>query len=412
MGSTTNYAPQIARGKDVFKAVGSGLNVADRAALHLWDALKAVVKPGQHDNFGGAKQQLLGTGLGRKLLWGGTVFPLLAMQSDPNITGTINQNLLRGQTPIMKNAQVKTATAADVLRKIWGGIKQVPTAARNFGVGAGRSMSNLAKPPEYDQLHRSLRNPAAHAGAAVGDKMLSPLLATALGGAGIGAIMAQPENTMGYQISKNWLGNNLWDRVQGDEKLFSKFLEGMGTETGKGVAQMGRGMLEGGASGAADLAMQMPKQQRVLQDLIANDDILQRANPEDLMKSYETLRNFAPMLATDPNAVKSFLREAATTGGGVDYAMIANLARAEQTVNPQTMKRGSFDESINIDNLMSKEALEKIRANGLHKLAAAKHGVKEFDLRTAVCKFGEAKRVRDRKYTAIANGIVALHNVM
>ncbi len=42
------------------------------------------------------------------------------------------------------------------------------------------------------------------------------------------------------------------------------------------------------------------------------------------------MKRFAPTLSSDPNAVRSFLREAATSGAGVNYNTIKLLAEAER----------------------------------------------------------------------------------
>lgn len=64
-----------------------------------------------------------------------------------------------------------------------------------------------------------------------------------------------------------------------------------------------------------------------------NDDLLAGADKKGLQASFETMRRFAPTLATDPNAVRAYLREAATSGSGVNYNTIKLLAEAEKAVN-------------------------------------------------------------------------------
>lgn len=63
------------------------------------------------------------------------------------------------------------------------------------------------------------------------------------------------------------------------------------------------------------------------------DPIIAKADPQLISSSFETMKRFAPYLATDPNAARSFLRETAMYGTGPSYASLKNLADAEQSVN-------------------------------------------------------------------------------
>lgn len=75
-----------------------------------------------------------------------------------------------------------------------------------------------------------------------------------------------------------------------------------------------------------------PLQTSVFKKVIKNDEILQDANKDELRASFSTMQRFAPNLAADPNAVRSFLRESAAYGTGPNYATIKNLAEAERAV--------------------------------------------------------------------------------
>jgi len=65
---------------------------------------------------------------------------------------------------------------------------------------------------------------------------------------------------------------------------------------------------------------------------IGNDEILSKADPELLQSSYATMRRFAPILATDPNASRAFLQEVATYGKPPSYATLKLLADTEGSV--------------------------------------------------------------------------------
>ncbi len=108
--------------------------------------------------------------------------------------------------------------------------------------------------------------------------------------------------------------------------------------------------IEGGAGAAAEQAQrelgrfngqQAIKQQQITalapQHDVAfhqaqQDEVIQQADPSLVASSFSTMKRFAPNLAADPNAVRSFLRESATWNSGPSYATLKNLADAERAV--------------------------------------------------------------------------------
>jgi hypothetical protein len=65
---------------------------------------------------------------------------------------------------------------------------------------------------------------------------------------------------------------------------------------------------------------------------IMSDDVIKDADPGLMKSTYTTMKNFAPNLAADTNAARSFLREHAVYGTGPSYAALKNLADAEQAI--------------------------------------------------------------------------------
>lgn len=110
------------------------------------------------------------------------------------------------------------------------------------------------------------------------------------------------------------------------------------------------GTITGGGGAAAEQAQKemgrFSAQQQIKQQQTVNlapqhvtafarasqDDVIAHADPELMHSSFETMKRFAPNLAADPNAVKSFLRESATWGTGPSYATLKNLADAERAI--------------------------------------------------------------------------------
>jgi hypothetical protein len=67
-------------------------------------------------------------------------------------------------------------------------------------------------------------------------------------------------------------------------------------------------------------------------EAIKKDPIIAKADPALIHSSYNTMKHFAPHLAADENATKSFLRENAIYGTGPSYASLKVLADAEVAV--------------------------------------------------------------------------------
>jgi hypothetical protein len=79
------------------------------------------------------------------------------------------------------------------------------------------------------------------------------------------------------------------------------------------------------------IAVLAPKHEEAFSQAMS-DDIVSQADPHTIQSSFDTMKRFAPNLASDPNAVRSFLRESAMFGTGPSYATLKNLADAEKSV--------------------------------------------------------------------------------
>lgn len=65
---------------------------------------------------------------------------------------------------------------------------------------------------------------------------------------------------------------------------------------------------------------------------VLTDEVISNADKGMITSAFETMKRFAPNLAADENATRSFLREHAIYGTGPSYASLKNLADAEQAV--------------------------------------------------------------------------------
>lgn len=104
---------------------------------------------------------------------------------------------------------------------------------------------------------------------------------------------------------------------------------------GKGVGEMGVELLRDMADKAMSAVGQVgddAARQAILANLKRTDPVLSTADDKVLMEAYHTMTRFSPVLSTDKNAVRSFLRQAVMSGSGPDYMSIKLLADAERSV--------------------------------------------------------------------------------
>jgi len=75
-----------------------------------------------------------------------------------------------------------------------------------------------------------------------------------------------------------------------------------------------------------------PRHNLVFNMLTKEDDIISKADKKQMKSTFETMKRFAPNLAADENAARSFLREHATYDTGPNYATLKSLADAEKMI--------------------------------------------------------------------------------
>jgi len=132
------------------------------------------------------------------------------------------------------------------------------------------------------------------------------------------------------------LGAHLLSKLPGEEKpepemgavpeFAMKGLErGVGGAITEGAKSLGRAAYLGGRR-----MMQGRRQRQAYEQITDEDPILAQADPSELERSFSTMARFAPTLASDPYAAQSFLREAVTSGGGINYNTLKLLAEAER----------------------------------------------------------------------------------
>lgn len=157
--------------------------------------------------------------------------------------------------------------------------------------------------------------------------------AGALGTVGIAGVMSndQAAETLGYRVNKGLHG--LLDRIRADEAAGGAFAKSLGSGMGDAMVGLTTDMITKGYETAKDQLMLSPTRHKIFNALKKEDLDIAGADNKTLMEAYHTMANIAPTLSTDKNAVKSVLRLAATSGGGLDYMTIKGIADAENSIN-------------------------------------------------------------------------------
>lgn len=153
---------------------------------------------------------------------------------------------------------------------------------------------------------------------------------------GIGAltagVLAKPTlDALGEKI-KDWLvPDNQRDKMM-DEGALS-FAKSVGKDLGTSTVGLFSDMVSKGLSSLGEIPANRARKS-LFSRLSEQDDVLSQADPGALQEAYHTMVRFAPTLATDQNAVRSFLRESVLYGAGPNVVTIKQLADSENAVNP------------------------------------------------------------------------------
>lgn len=96
-----------------------------------------------------------------------------------------------------------------------------------------------------------------------------------------------------------------------------------------------RKMIGAAAQAIKDRFSDEPKRRRIMDDVLTNDPVVstfEQEQPGGAQAALYTMKQFAPTLSTNPAVVQSFLRNAAMSGGPLDYQTARGLADAEASV--------------------------------------------------------------------------------
>ena len=189
-------------------------------------------------------------------------------------------------------------------------------------------------------LDRAAYNPMKMAAKAPQPAMPSWMSAgKALGG---GHILGAPGGGVASGLSK-MIERKLFGREFGEQRdplhmggtaAVTQFGKEMGTTGANLLRDIANKAME-----AAGHAGDSSAREAIISNLKRTDSVLANADDKTLMEAYHTMARFAPVLSTDKNAVRSFLRQAVMSGSGPDYMSIKLLADSERAVTGEKDKR-------------------------------------------------------------------------
>jgi hypothetical protein len=162
---------------------------------------------------------------------------------------------------------------------------------------------------------------------------------------GVSALAAPALERAGYKVREYFWPTDagldgLPERVRMDELAAESFANSVGKELGKSTVGLVGDMLSKGMAMPGAI-MQGRQRSSVFDSLRQEDEVIAKAEPQQLDEAYHTMVRFAPTLATDKNAVKTFLRESILYGTGPNFMAIKQLADAEKAVNPTALVKVS-----------------------------------------------------------------------
>lgn len=162
------------------------------------------------------------------------------------------------------------------------------------------------------------------------DAMLGGILGPIMGSAGM-PILTAPGKALGTRIERSLSGREFGERQDPARMLGQATINSLG----KGMGQIGADLLKDMATKAVSATRKLRNDSArtaIIDQLKHEDMILREADDQELMEAYHTMTRFAPVLSTDKNAVRSFLRQAVMSGTGPDYVTIKLLVDSERAI--------------------------------------------------------------------------------
>lgn len=218
-------------------------------------------------------------------------------------------------------------------------IERAHSTQRELDHATYNPMKTAALPPQFALPLAQAMSPsgpigraggaAASAGKHVGGGLLGGMMGS------LGAIGGAPGKGVATGLSdlvqRKLFGQQLGQRQDALGIAGGSAAKAFGAEIGKSSVGLLRDIANK-AMEAMGHAGDQSARDAILGDLKRTDSVLAGADDATLMEAYHTMTRFAPVLSTDKNAVRSFLRQAVMSGSGPDYMSIKLLADSERAV--------------------------------------------------------------------------------
>lgn len=139
-------------------------------------------------------------------------------------------------------------------------------------------------------------------------------------------LASRPLDTTSYLLNRSIYSGpgGLASRIRADELIAEKML---GNVADQGNAAVNATVSEIGKK--YKKYKDLPRSRRALKELVRTDDIISRADPEQISSLYKTMYEVAPNMTKHKEAVRSFLRQGLMHEGGLDPMALGQLARSE-----------------------------------------------------------------------------------
>ncbi len=152
-----------------------------------------------------------------------------------------------------------------------------------------------------------------------------------LGAAPLAGIAGGISGGLSKLIERGFLGREFGEKKDPYHMGAGAAVTAFGKEMGTSGANLLRDIANK-ATEAIGHAGDASAREAIIGDLKRTDSVLANADDATLMEAYHTMTRFAPVLSTDKNAVRSFLRQAVMSGSGPDFMSIKLIADAEHAV--------------------------------------------------------------------------------
>lgn len=230
-------------------------------------------------------------------------------------------------------------------------VKGMPAVARGASNLASKALApfgTLGKPllRGAGRIGGAISNSPTAMKALVGTSILAPILAEAQSSSAgretqnMLASSQFPERTVTANLKNHLIKTAGFGHMAAEQT--GGLLGGIAKGFGGGLGELALGGAKMIGNSILDSQVAGPKREKVFYEALRTDSVLRDALRNDpttlpkLREAFTTLTRFAPSLSMDINAVRSYLREAVISGGGINFATIKQLADTEKVIQDRS----------------------------------------------------------------------------